>query len=155
MATGFTTTSELEFYNTFYVSAPLKETTFLSSNLSVISETTITNEFVNLGAKRFWARVIASFENKVFEGRTMSSNITYDIYGNTLKSVVNNNNIETKTTDFIQFEAWALPYLPNPDILQKKYPERDKLIILILKSLIITRSDSSQEKLNSMAWQKA
>ncbi|MFZ1526144.1 MAG: SpvB/TcaC N-terminal domain-containing protein, partial [Saprospiraceae bacterium] len=115
LATGFTTTSELEFYNTFYVSAPLKETTFLSSNLSVISETTITNEFVNLGAKRFWARVIASFENKVFEGRTMSSNITYDIYGNTLKSVVNNNNIETKTTDFIQFEAWgsALPSKPR------------------------------------------
>lgn len=115
LSSGFTTTSELEFNNTFYVSAPLKETTFLSSNLSVISEATMTNEFVNLGAKRFWARVNASFENKVFEGRTLSSNITYDIYGNTVKSVVNNNNVETKTTDFIQFEAWgsALPSKPR------------------------------------------
>ncbi|WP_439555632.1 FG-GAP-like repeat-containing protein [Dyadobacter sp.] len=102
LVSGIKSVSEYEFNTTYYVAAPKKSSTYWTAGNTLISESTIVNEFVQQGAagsKRFLHRVKSSSENNAFEGRTASSvNNTFDNYGNVTQNTVNNNGIETTVT---------------------------------------------------------
>ncbi len=100
LATGIITVSENEFNTTFFAVAPYRTSTYLNSisPSTLLNQSTLTNQFVDLGNKRFWYRINNVADNKNFEGQTVNTANTYDNYGNVTTSIVNNNNIETKTT---------------------------------------------------------
>ncbi|HNR05909.1 MAG TPA: FG-GAP-like repeat-containing protein [Saprospiraceae bacterium] len=98
-ASGFRKKSENEFNLTYYVAAPYKDSIILISNGSLVKEVTNSNQFLSQGTGRYWYRINNVLENKVFEGRTLSTaNSVFDSYGNVTSQVVNNNSVETTTT---------------------------------------------------------
>lgn len=110
---GYKTIQENEFNTTFYTTMPLKTSKYLNSTNALLNEVTNTNQFVNLGSKRFWPRVNATYENKQFEGQFISKSYTYDTYGNPTTVTSNINNIETKTTNTI-FGTFGTPIPAKP-----------------------------------------
>jgi len=110
---GYKTIQENEFNTTFYTTMPLKTSKYLNSTSALLNEVTNTNQFINLGSKRFWPRVNATYENKQFEGQFISKSYTYDTYGNPTTVTSNINNIETKTTTTI-FGTFGTPIPAKP-----------------------------------------
>lgn len=93
------TIAENEFNNTYFVTAGQKTSSYLASTNTLLSQTSIVNEFVDLGSKRFLHRVTSVTENNVFEGRAITNtNNAFDNYGNVTQNTVNNDNVETVVT---------------------------------------------------------
>jgi RHS repeat-associated protein len=95
-AFGLTTISESALNYTFYVSIPTITSKYLTSTNALLNQTTNTFSVINQGGKRFWLRLDMTNENKVFEGQTSVSNMTYDSYGNVKFATTNNNGIVSK-----------------------------------------------------------
>ena len=96
LVTNFTHKDENQVNTSFYVSVPYKSSTFITNSSTNLSEITTTNEVINLGNKRFWVRVNATYDDRNFEGQFVSSSFSYDTHGNITGSTTNINNIETK-----------------------------------------------------------
>ncbi len=111
VSAGIKTVSEAEFNTSFFSAVPFRTSSYLNSTSALLSQSTLTNEFVDLGSKRFWYRVNSISDNKSFEGQTVATSNTYDNYGNVTVNVINNNNVETKTTTTV-YGAYVTP-LPN------------------------------------------
>ncbi|MCE6988167.1 RHS repeat-associated core domain-containing protein [Dyadobacter sp. CY323] len=124
LVSGIKSVSENEFNTTYYVAATKKSGTYWTAGNTLISESTIVNEFVQQGAagsKRFLFRIKSSTENSVFEGRTASSvNNTFDNFGNVTQNTVSNNNIETTVTTTV-YGAYpgAIPNKPTSVTVSK------------------------------------
>lgn len=99
-ATGFKTIDENEFNTTFYLPAPYKNSLLLTSNSTLLQQSTNTHQFEEQGSgsKRVWIKLSNTTLNNYFESRTASSSYTYDAYGNVTQNVSNNNSLETVTT---------------------------------------------------------
>ena len=115
---GTKTVVENQFNSYPLAAAPYKTSVYLTSDNSLINETTLTNEFVAYGNqfgadKRFWIRVNSSTENQALEGRTVTTTNGYDTYGNITSSTVNNNSVETTTTTAI-YDTYATPVPAKP-----------------------------------------
>lgn len=116
--TGVKNISESEFNTTFYASAPYKSSIYQGAAL--LSETTFSNEFVNLTGGRYWLRTNGTTENRGFEGRTGTVTNIYDTDGNITKStaVVKNTsdafNLESRVTDAVYQVIGALPRKSKP-----------------------------------------
>ncbi|MVM36835.1 hypothetical protein GO730_02695 [Spirosoma sp. HMF3257] len=126
LTTGINTLSVNEFSSQFFVQAPKETTTYLASNGAELTKTTQTNQWVDLGNKRFWYRVNGSNLNNTFEGRTASTTYQYDSYGNITQRTVNNNNVETTTTQ-TQYQAFvtATPNRPTFEMVTKTRSGQD------------------------------
>lgn len=126
---GFTNIVESDVNNTFYVQAVSSLSTRLNTNPnSNISFTTIENEFISLGNKRFWARINNKINNNYFEGRKTLSYMTYDVNGNVTQEITKLQNsiagtdtdVETKTVDYLQYESWGTPIPSKPRFVTEK-----------------------------------
>ncbi|GAB4035450.1 FG-GAP-like repeat-containing protein [Spirosoma jeollabukense] len=109
LITGYTTVSANEFNTTFFALAP-KSTTINRNGL--MSQTTLTNEWVPLGNKRYWYRVNGTHTDNYFEKRTSNSSNTYDTNGNVTISTADNG-VETTTTT-TQFGQFGTPIAAKP-----------------------------------------
>ncbi|MCF0064084.1 FG-GAP-like repeat-containing protein [Dyadobacter chenwenxiniae] len=93
------TISESEFNNTYFIAAGQKTSSYLASTNALLSQSTVANEFVNLGSKRFLHRIKSVTTNNAFEGRMrIYTNNAFDNYGNVTQNTVNNDNVETTVT---------------------------------------------------------
>ena len=101
LASGFKTVTENEFNTTFYVAALKNVKTSLTSNNSLINEKTITNEFVNLGSKKYWLRVNTSNDYRLLEGVTITSNNTFDANGNITQNTTYTGSQQTTVTNAV------------------------------------------------------
>ncbi len=111
LTTGIKTVSTNQFDPTFFAPAPYQTSTYLGNDL--LSQTTLANEWVDLGNKRFWYRVNATNTNNAFAGRTASSSNQYDSYGNVTQNQTNNNGVETTTTT-TQYGQFGTPIPARP-----------------------------------------
>ena len=113
LAMGVKSVQETDFNTTYNAPWPYRSSLYLSSNNSLIRQTTLTNTFVSMGAKRYFLRTDASTDNQALEGRTVSSTFTYDSYGNVTQQTTNNAGIETTTTTTVYGTA-ATPVPAKP-----------------------------------------
>jgi len=137
---GFTNIVESELNTTFFVQAVSSLTTQLNTNPnSNISYTSILNEYVNLGNNRFWSRVNNKINNNYFEGRKTASYMSYDVNGNVTQEITKLQNsifgtdtdVETKTTDYTQYEAWGTPIPAKPRFVTEKLSRTGQLDFII------------------------
>jgi RHS repeat-associated protein len=125
VAMGIKTVAETDFNTTYYVAVPLKNSTYLVSNNSLLSETTLTNQFVqqNTGTteKRFWMTTTQIVENQALEGRTLTTFLVFDTYGNVNTNTVNKNNEEITTTTATYVQAGTtIPAKPSRVTVKNK-----------------------------------
>jgi YD repeat-containing protein len=125
VAMGIKTVAESDFNTTYYVAVPLKTSTYLTSNNSLLSETTLTNQFVqqNTGTteKRFWMTTTKIVENQALEGRNVTTDIIYNTDGNVTSNIVNKNNEETTTTTATYVQAGTpIPAKPSRVTVKNK-----------------------------------
>jgi YD repeat-containing protein len=115
---GTRTVSENEINTTFYMAAPYKISTYLTSDNSLLSEVTYTNQFTeqSLGSKRVWVKTTGVNENRAFQKQTTTTANTYDTFGNITQNVVNNNNEETTTTS-ATFGTFGTPIPAKPTLI--------------------------------------
>ena len=112
--TGIKTVSTNQFNTQFYAPSPYQTSTYLGTTL--LSQTTLNNEWVDLGNKRFWYRVNGSNTNNIFEGRTASTTSQYDSYGNVTQSNTDNNGVETTQTN-TQYGQFGTPIPAKPTVV--------------------------------------
>ncbi|GAA4419283.1 RHS repeat-associated core domain-containing protein [Nibrella viscosa] len=110
---GIRTESTAEFNPTFFAPALYQTSTYLMATGQRLSQTTLANQWIDLGNRRFWQRVNGSTQNQDLEGRTVTSSLSYDSYGNVTQSVENNNNVVTTTTD-TQYGQYGTPVPAHP-----------------------------------------
>jgi RHS repeat-associated protein len=75
---GIKTVTESEFNTTYYASVPYRTITYLTSNSSLLSTTTLTNAFVSPAAKRFWVKTPELLESSNLTGGSIKTTSTYD-----------------------------------------------------------------------------
>lgn len=107
-STIYDSVSEFELNTTFYANALKKQTTKLFGELNPDLEITYTNNFVDLGNKRFWYRLDGMTEvDKLNNTRTTTTSYTYNANGNLTQEVVNLSGIETITTDYTMYGTFG------------------------------------------------
>lgn len=95
---GLITAVENEFNSTYYTAVPKKTTVSSSLVFSIINETTLTNEFVTPGAKRFWVKTTGISENRALEGATVTTTNVYDDANGNVTSSTSVSPVETVAT---------------------------------------------------------
>jgi RHS repeat-associated protein len=105
-------------FNTYPLATAVSKTSASRLNNTLLNETTYNNEFIAYGSqfgdnKRYWQRVSGTNENNAFEGRNVSTSYSYDNDGNVTQSTVNNNGVETITTNS-SYGAFATPVPARP-----------------------------------------
>ncbi len=95
--------------NTIFFSLALKkQKLFRKDNISLISETTNTNNFNGLGGKRYFRFVSQSATSNLLQGYTVTKNFSYDPNGNLTKLTENRGGIENSeiSNQFTTAGAW-------------------------------------------------
>ena len=110
LVTGFKSTQQNEFHLTLFAPALKKISTFKINGNSLINEKNYINSFspLNVGMMCYWLKTTDINENNVFENKFTNTNLRYDDYGNIDRKIVNVNNVENFTTNYI-----IEPKVPN------------------------------------------
>lgn len=106
---------ESEFNTTFYIAAPFRLSSYLTSTNTLLRQTDLSNQFEEqgTGTKRVWVKTTYSYEVKSFEQTFTANDITYDAYGNVTQNITYTGGTETTTTTSV-YGTYGTPIPAKP-----------------------------------------
>lgn len=123
LAMGINTVTETVLNNTYVELMPYQISSYLSSNNSLLNQTTFSYDFISISGnpsnnRRFWTRPSNTVENNALTGSTTTTTYEYESsipgpksHGYPTYVTVNNNNIETTITQITTDAIYGTPNL--------------------------------------------